>query len=181
MIADQLAECAAVGRRELLDNVKLGLFCSIHCPGKLILRTYELVRRLRDGGVTLLGGFHSPMEQECLTILLRGTQPVIVCLARSLHEMRISAEYKQPLDQGRLLLLSPFEGRDSRITLETAVFRNRFVAALAEPCSRPAGRAVVVQTQKPARTARPSGEATSAEPARGFGCRRHSRTSSVSK
>src|SRR5947208_12696985 len=72
------------------------------------------------------------MEQECLTILLRGTQPVIVCLARSLHEMRISAEYKQPLDQGRLLLLSPFEGRDSRITLETAVFRNRFVAALAD-------------------------------------------------
>ena len=64
-----LEECAALGSRDLLDGAKLGLFCSIHCPGKLVVRTYELVRELRDAGVTLVGGFHSPMEQECLRLV----------------------------------------------------------------------------------------------------------------
>jgi hypothetical protein len=33
---------------------------------------------MRDEGRTLIGGFHSPMEWECLGILLRGRQPVIL-------------------------------------------------------------------------------------------------------
>ena len=72
------------------------------------------------------------MEQECLTILLRGSQPIIVCPARSLQGMRVPAEYNQPLDQGRLLLLSAFDEKVDRVTLETASFRNRFVAAMAD-------------------------------------------------
>ena len=83
VIADKLADCATVGSRELLGNVKLGLFCSIRCPGKLIVHTYEFVRNLRDAGVTLVAGFHSPMEQACLQLVLRGGSPVIVCPARA--------------------------------------------------------------------------------------------------
>lgn len=129
---DAPSRIAALGKLDVLKRKPLALFCSVKCPGKLILQTYDLAQRLRQAGVTVIGGFHSPMERECLTILLRGAQPVIVCPARSLHGMRIPAEYKQPLDQGRLLLLSPFDDRDSRITVETAVFRNRIVAALAD-------------------------------------------------
>jgi HEPN domain-containing protein len=44
-------------------------------------------------GVTVVGGFHAPMERECLTILLRGAQPVILCPARNIG-MRIRPEYK---------------------------------------------------------------------------------------
>jgi len=29
-------------------------------------------RRMRDEGVTVISGFHSPIEKECLRILLRG-------------------------------------------------------------------------------------------------------------
>jgi hypothetical protein len=46
------------------------------------------------------------MERECLTILLRGTQTVIVCPARSINGMRIKKEYEKPLKEGRLLFLS---------------------------------------------------------------------------
>jgi len=122
---------AVLGDLTILDQQSLALFCSVKCPGNLILQTYDLAQRLRQSGVTVIGGFHSPMEQECLTILLRGTQPVIVCPARSLSGMRIPAAYKQPLEQGRMLLLSPFADKERRATVETAILRNRLVAAVA--------------------------------------------------
>lgn len=71
------------------------------------------------------------MERECLTILLRGTQPVIICPARSLHNMQLPAVYREPLAQGRLLFLSPFSEKERRHTVEFATQRNRLVAALA--------------------------------------------------
>jgi len=131
-MADQLAACAALGSRQLLGHVKLGLFCSIHCPGKLIVQTYDLVRALRDVGVTLVGGFHSPMEQECLRLVLRGGSPVIVCPARCVQDMRLQPEWKPPLQGGRLLLISPFPPSVRRVTRATALSRNAFVADLAD-------------------------------------------------
>lgn len=123
---------AALGNLNILHRRKLALFCSVRCPGHLILQTYDLVQHLRQGGVTVIGGFHAPMERECLTILLRGTQPVVVCPARSIEGMRVRAAYKKPLEEGQLLLLSPFGEAQRRITAQTATVRNRFVAALAD-------------------------------------------------
>jgi predicted Rossmann fold nucleotide-binding protein DprA/Smf involved in DNA uptake len=124
--------CMAVGSRELLGNVKLGLFCSVHCPGRLVVRMYELVRGLRDAGVTLVGGFHSPMEQECLKLILRGGSPVIVCPARSVLDMRLHPEWKASIQAGRMLVISSFPPDVRRVTRETARARNAFVANLAD-------------------------------------------------
>ncbi|MBI3992506.1 MAG: hypothetical protein HY342_04475 [Candidatus Lambdaproteobacteria bacterium] len=66
----------------------LSLFSSIRAPGDAILITYDLARALRDSGVAVVGGFHSPMEQECLRLLLRGTQPVVVCVINLRHARR---------------------------------------------------------------------------------------------
>lgn len=54
-----------------------------------------------------------------------------MCPAPSLSGIRIPAAYKQPLQQGRMLLLSPFADQERRATVETAMLRNRFVAAVA--------------------------------------------------
>lgn len=123
---------AALGNLDLLQHKTLALFCSVKCPGRLILQTYDLVKQWREDGIAVVGGFHSPMEHECLNILLRGKQAVIVCPARSIEGMRLRREYKQPLADGRLLLLSPFEAKQRRIMVENAIIRNRFVAALAD-------------------------------------------------
>jgi len=101
----------ALGDLTILQRRLLGFFCSTQCPGEMILRTYDLARVLRDAGVTVISGFHSPMEKECLTLLLRGTQPVIVCPARSLERMRLPTAWKVPLTGGRLLIVSPFVGK----------------------------------------------------------------------
>lgn len=122
----------AIGDLEILQRQTLGLFCSARCPGRLIVRTYDVVRALRDAGVTVIGGFHSPMERECLELLLRGGQSVVVCLARSVVGMRLPAEWKGPLGEGRLLLLSPFPEQDRRVTAELARARNELVAAMAD-------------------------------------------------
>src|SRR5438876_1122861 len=115
-----------------LVSRKLALLCSVRCPGALILRTYDLARALRDAGVTVASGFHSPMEQECLRLLLRGRQPVVVCPARSVERMRLPAEWKPAIEAGRLLVLSPFAPHQRRMTADLAAKRNAFVAALAD-------------------------------------------------
>ncbi len=121
-----------IGDVGLLVRPRLAFFCSTRCPGSLILRTYDLAQLLRQSPLAVVGGFHTPMEQECLAVLLRGPEPVILCPARSMERLRLPAEYREPLRQGRLLILSGFGEGESRVTAETAATRNRFVAALAD-------------------------------------------------
>ena len=121
---------STLGNPDILNQKPVALFCSVKCPGTLILHTYDMVQILRETGMTVIGGFHSPMEHECLTILLRGKQPVIVCPARGIEGMRIKAEFKKPLEDGRLLILSPFKENQRWPTVKTTQYRNLFVAAL---------------------------------------------------
>src|SRR3972149_7069246 len=67
-----------LGNTDILRKKMLALFSSVKCPGKLILQTYDLMQNLKEANVTIISGFHSTMEQECLTILLRGNNPVII-------------------------------------------------------------------------------------------------------
>lgn len=122
----------ALGDLDLLQRRALALFASVRCPGRFILRAHDLAQELWRASIPTIGGFHSPVEREALTILLRGEQPIIVCPARSLARMRIPKEYRAPLEAGRMLLLSPLDERTRRATAQTAQRRNRLVAALAE-------------------------------------------------
>ncbi len=119
------------GNLSLLDEPLTALFCSNRCPGDLILKTYDLARAMRDAGVPVIGGFQTPMERECLRLLLRGKQPVVVCPARGIDNMRIPRDWRPALDDGRLLVLSPFPATVRRPTAEHAAQRNDLVASLA--------------------------------------------------
>jgi predicted Rossmann fold nucleotide-binding protein DprA/Smf involved in DNA uptake len=117
---------------DLLRNRMLGLLCSMRCPGEAILKVYDLARALRDAKTTVIGGFHSPMEHECLEILSRGSQPIAICPARGLQSMRVPSSWRALLDRQRLLVISPFAGKTRRSTSEFAHHRNAFVADLAD-------------------------------------------------
>ena len=121
----------ALGDLKILEKPLLGFFCSVKCPGELILRSYDLARSLRDTGTSVIGGFHSPIEKDCLELLLKGTQPIILCPARSIENMLVKKLFRQPLDEGRILFLSPFEKKIKRQTGQTSQLRNQFVAMLA--------------------------------------------------
>src|SRR3972149_12304862 len=121
----------AIGNLEILAEHKVGLFCSVRCPGDAIIVAHDAARKLRDDGATVISGFQSPVETECLQILLRGQQPIIVCLARSLGRLRLPTEWRKALASGRLLLLSRFE-KSRRADKNTARRRNELVAALSD-------------------------------------------------
>ena len=87
---------------------------------------------MRDAGVPVIGGFQTPMERECLRLLLRGRQPVVVCPARGIDNMRIPREWRPALDDGRLLVLSTFPASARRPTADLAAQRNELVADLAQ-------------------------------------------------
>ena len=108
------------------------LFCSSRCPGQIILKSHELAQQFRASGVPTIGGYHSPVEKECLRVLLRGSQPIILCPARSIENMRLNPAWKEALAEGHLLLLSIFDGKHRRSTAALASQRNAFVAALAD-------------------------------------------------
>jgi predicted Rossmann fold nucleotide-binding protein DprA/Smf involved in DNA uptake len=122
---------SALGNMNLLALPKTALFCSARCPGSAILRAYDQAARWREASRCVISGFHSPVERECLCIMLRGTSPVIICPARSLPK-RIPPEWLTPLAEGRMLVLSFFLPSQSRVTAQLARHRNEYVAHLAD-------------------------------------------------
>jgi predicted Rossmann fold nucleotide-binding protein DprA/Smf involved in DNA uptake len=122
----------AIGNLDILKARLLGFFCSTKFPGNVIVQTYDLARALRHSSVPVIGGFQSPMEKECLDLLLRGQQPVVICPARSIEQLRLPTAWRTPLDEGRLLVFSPFTPPYRRPTAGLAEQRNCLVAALSD-------------------------------------------------
>lgn len=98
--------------------------------GRLIVRAYDLAVALRQAGVPVVGAFHGPIERECRDLLLRGEQPLVVCVPRGMWK-RPPAVYLPGIAAGRLLLCAPFPEREERITAATAERANRVAVALA--------------------------------------------------
>lgn len=144
LFKDAPAQLYALGETAILRQRLLGLICSIQCPGSIVLKTFDTIRALRDAGVAAVGGFLSPMEQDCLDILLRGKQPIILCPARGLKGLRLGEKARQAVDEGRLLVLSAFADDVRHTTAAQAVKRNNLVAALTDallvPYASPNGK-----------------------------------------
>jgi hypothetical protein len=79
-----------------------------------LLRAHDTARQLRDEGITVISGFHSPIEKDCLSILVRGKQPIIVCPGRAIEGMRIRPECRAAFEAGRLLFLPVYRAAQAR-------------------------------------------------------------------
>lgn len=121
-----------LGDPALLDIPLTALLCSQRCPGELILQAYDLARGWRDAGRAVVGGFHTSVERDALHFLLKGTQPVVICLARTLEGARLPKAWHIPLEEGCLLVVSACAASQRRTVASLAVERNRLVGALAE-------------------------------------------------
>ena len=144
-LGDTAPQCLyAMGDATIIRNRLLGLVCSIQCPGSIVIKTYDAIRELRDASAVVVGGFHLPMERECLDILLRGDQPAVLCAAKGLPGLRFGREARQAMREGRLLVLFLFDDKVRRTTAAQAMQRNDVVAAMAEtvlvPYAAPGGK-----------------------------------------
>lgn len=115
-----------------LSGPMTAFFCSKETPGATILKAFDQAAAWRDDERCVISGFHSPLEQECLDILLRGKQPLVMALARGLGVLRLPIAQRKALDDGRLTIVSPFPATERRATTDLARQRNFLVAALAD-------------------------------------------------
>ena len=122
---------AAIWSRITQGEATLALLSSTKAPAGVLLAVHDLARQWRRHGPIIISGFHAPVENEALSVLLRGDWPLVLVLARGLYR-RLPAHLHSALEDGRLLILSPFNESVRRAAAATAVTRNRFVAALAD-------------------------------------------------
>jgi predicted Rossmann fold nucleotide-binding protein DprA/Smf involved in DNA uptake len=127
----QMPELNFIGKLDLKSFRWTAFFCSVRCPGDIILKSYDLAQKWRAEERPVIGGFHSPVEKEVLKIMLRSTAPLCVVLARGLPR-RIPTEFRRPIAEGRLNLVSPFSAKTRRATAESAESRNLAVVSFAD-------------------------------------------------
>ena len=96
------------GNPELLKLPKTAFLCSRKVPASIVLKCYDWAIQQREQGNCVISGFHSQIEKDVLHYLLKGKQPIILALARGLKE-KLEPVFEKPLEQGRLLIISPFE------------------------------------------------------------------------
>jgi len=140
-----------IGDPRLLAGPLLGFFSSITVPPDLILATLDFARQLRNEGIAVVAGFHAPLEGRCLELLLRGEQPIVVCLARSLERYRPAGPLGVAIEAGRVAIASCSFG-SHRASAEDGSKRNDLVVTLAD-------RVMVVHGKAGSRTYRTAARA----------------------
>jgi len=131
-LGEKAPEQLAISGPELLNNKILGIVCSVECPGTVIMEGYHFFKKLSRCTVTILSGFHSPMEKECLMSLNYGIATAIWCLAKPLELFKLSKAFEPMLITDRIAFLSPFDEKVLRITKDSSVYCNLTVAALSD-------------------------------------------------
>jgi predicted Rossmann fold nucleotide-binding protein DprA/Smf involved in DNA uptake len=122
---------ATFGNLELLDFPKTAFLCSRKVPAGVVLKCYDWAIAQREAGNCIISGFHSTIEKDVLHYLLKGTQPIIIALARGLKQ-KIEPELKKSLNRGRILIVTPFDKNVMRVTQETAAKRNELMLEMAD-------------------------------------------------
>lgn len=121
----------SLGNTELLNLPKTAFLCSRQVPASVVLKCYDWAIEQREKGISVISGFHSQIEKDVLHYLLKGKQPIILALARGLKE-KLEPEFVKPLDQGRLLIITPFDKSVKRVSSQNAQTRNQLMTSLAD-------------------------------------------------
>ena len=115
-----------LGNQELLQLKKAAFLASSTISSDTVLQVYGWATEMRNRGECVVSGFSSKLEQDVFHFLLKGSQPIIIVLARKMYKV-IPDELKEPLAQNRLLIISV--SRQSRVT---AMARNKYVCEMAD-------------------------------------------------
>lgn len=120
-----------LGDINLLKVEKTAFLCSSKYSATSVLKSYDWAVEQRNGYKCVISGFHSALEKDVLKLLLEGSQPIIIALARGMNQ-RIDAGLIKAIKDGRLLIITPFKQEIKYITKENAQSRNRLITDLAE-------------------------------------------------
>ena len=120
-----------VGTEALLQGPLTAFFASRQCPGTAIrAATAWALQQARERSV-VIGGFHSPLEQSVLRLLLEPGSSVVVVLARPAAGASLNRAWHGALDAGKMAVVS-CSASTQRLTEQAANDRNEIAARLAD-------------------------------------------------
>ena len=121
-----------LGRKELLDRLKIGYFASSKIASLSVLPTLDWAAEIaKREDVAIISGFHSKLEREVLNYLLKGKCGIICVLARGIYK-QIPAKYKEAFHNNRILFISLESDKTLNYGREQAARRNEFIASTAD-------------------------------------------------
>jgi hypothetical protein len=115
------------GHQALLSEPLTAFFSSRQRPGAAIRAAMDWALEQARNRQPVVSGFHSPLEQSVLTVLLQARSPVVAVLARPVVGARLPTEWVEPLVQGRMTVVSAAT-RSGRLTEDMAAQCNEWVA-----------------------------------------------------
>lgn len=115
-------------------------FASRRCSGVAIRAAMDWALEQAGARRTVVGGFHSPLEQSVLHLLLEARSPVVAVLARPVGNALLKHEWETAIAKGSMTVVSCCT-HAKRLTSEEALERNELAARLAE-------RIVIAHTSK---------------------------------
>ena len=118
-----------LGNKELLKLHKTAFLASSTIPLDMVLKCYDWASGKHEEGECVISGFSSKLECDVLHFLIKAKCPVILVLARCMY-INIPEELKEPIEQGRLLIISSFNS--PRQTRVTANIRNKYVCSISD-------------------------------------------------
>ncbi len=120
-----------LGARQLLDQPLTAFFASRQCPGSAIRAAMDWDFEQAGARRAIVGGFHSPLEQSVLHLLLEARSPVVAVLPRPVGDARLKPAWEAAIASGCMAVVS-CSTQAKRLTSEEALERNELVALLAE-------------------------------------------------
>ena len=118
------------GNANLLDLPMTAFFASRQCPGAAIRAAMDWALQQARAKAVVVSGFHSPLEQSVLKVLIQARSPVVAVLARPVSGAKLPPEWVEPVNQGLMAVVSA-NLTTTRLTSEVAMARNNLVAQLA--------------------------------------------------
>ncbi|MHB1992032.1 hypothetical protein [Metallibacterium scheffleri] len=118
------------GSLSMLDAPLTAFFASRQCPGAAIRAAMDWALGQARSRQPVIGGFHAPLEQSVLSILIHAHCPVVAVLARPTDTTRLPTLWQAPLRDGYMVVMSGAT-RAQRLTCSIARARNQVVALCA--------------------------------------------------
>lgn len=118
----------SIKARENLGNA-IGFLCSRSTSSSAILPSLDWAATAARGSSPIASTFHSKLEVAVLDVLLRGTCPIILVLARQPYKI-LPDKLKEAVASGRLEILPVSD--DSRISKESALQANQYICEHAQ-------------------------------------------------
>jgi len=120
-----------VGDPGLLEHKLLGIISARQTDPDLELKSSQLLKQLVSlEDIVFVSGWHSPLEEEALRILLEQEARLVLCVAKSLDRFVPSTELGRRITDGKALILTHCSPRAKRITRNASLRRNELIVEL---------------------------------------------------